>query len=200
MEEKKGLVWHTDKRIVDDLVPFERNPRRLTNKQAKDLKNSLKKFNLVEIPAIDTDNKIIAGHQRLKIMQLVGRGKEEIDVRVPNRKLTKEEFKEYNIRSNKNKGEWDWDMLGNDYDIGELEEWGFSDKDLHLVEILDDISLPDGDKPGFQQMTFTLSDNQADIVKQAVDGAKKDGGAVDTKNENSNGNALALICEKYNGD
>lgn len=84
----KNLIWHNEKRKVKDLVPYELNPRILTDEQAEKLKDSLKKFNLVEIPAIDTFNKIIAGHQRIKIMLLLGRGEKEIDVRVPNRELT----------------------------------------------------------------------------------------------------------------
>jgi hypothetical protein len=57
--------------------------------------------------------------------------------------------------------------------------------------------LPEGDRDPFQQMTFTLHDSQVEIVKAALDRAK-DGGAFDgSPNENSNGNALARICEAY---
>ena len=101
---------------------------------------SLSKFGLVEIPAIDTDNKIIAGHQRLNILKILGRGEEEIDVRVPNRKLTNEEFREYNVRSNRNTGEWNWDELANQFDFGELVEFGF---DVREVEKLFDIVKED---------------------------------------------------------
>lgn len=59
--------------------------------------------------------------------------------------------------------------------------------------------LPDGDKPPFQQMTFTLHDDQAQTVKEALDAAKGMGGFVDTSNENSNGNALARVCEMFLG-
>ena len=107
------LFWKNEKRKVDDLIPYERNPRQMTDKQKEDLQRSLQKFNLVEIPAINTDNKIIAGHQRLKILQILGRGKEVVDVRVPSRKLTPKEFEEYNLRSNKNLGEWNFDELAN---------------------------------------------------------------------------------------
>ena len=112
---KDALKWQTEKRKISDLIPYKRNPRQMTKKQVEDLKKSLEKFNLAEIPAIDTDNKIIAGHQRLKILKMLGRGEEEIDVRVPNRKLTKEEFKEYNVISNKVIGEWDFDILSDDF-------------------------------------------------------------------------------------
>jgi len=83
----------------------------MTKEQERQLKTSLERFDLVEVPAIDTDNTILAGHQRLRVMHMLGRSDEEIDVRIPNRKLTDEEFKEYNVRSNKNTGEWDFDIL-----------------------------------------------------------------------------------------
>jgi DNA modification methylase len=76
-----------------------------------DLKKSLKKYNLVEIPAIDLDGKILAGHQRVKAMQLLGRGNEFIDIRIPNRKLTEDEAKQYLIASNALGGDWDFESL-----------------------------------------------------------------------------------------
>lgn len=102
----------------------------MTEKQATDLRRSVEKFNLVEIPAINTDNKVIAGHQRLMVLKLLNREEEEIDVRVPNRTLTEEEFKEYNLRSNKNLGEWNWDVLANNFDTAMLKDIGFTSEEL----------------------------------------------------------------------
>jgi len=130
-ENMDKLVWHNEKRKISDLIHFEGNPRQMTKKQADDLKKSLEKFNLVEIPAIDTDNKIIIGHQRLKILQLLNRGEEEIDVRIPNRKLTEEEFREYNIISNKVGGSFDFDLLANFG--GDLLDVGFSSKEIDKI-------------------------------------------------------------------
>lgn len=124
------LKWENAKRKVRDLVPWEFNPRVMTRKQAEDLRRSIEKFNLAEIPAVNTDNKIIAGHQRLMVLKMLGRGEEEIDVRIPSRPLTEEEFKEYNLRSNKNVGDWNWDLLANNFDIAMLKEVGFSTEEL----------------------------------------------------------------------
>lgn len=132
-----NLIWHTEKRRVKDLIPYERNPRKLFDFQAEKLKASLKKFNLVEIPAIDTNNKLLAGHQRIKIMLLLGRGDEEIDVRVPNRELTKEEFREYNLRSNIEAGEWDFELLS-DLDESLLSEVGFTSEELDEIFDIED--------------------------------------------------------------
>ena len=57
--------------------------------------------------------------------------------------------------------------------------------------------LPSGDKAEFQQMTFTLHDNQAETIKTAILKAKSDGHGTSDINENSNGNALAWIAEVY---
>ena len=125
----KKLKWHTEQRIINDLTPYKENPRMITEKQKNDLGESLKKFNLMSIPVINTDNTIISGHQRMKILQLLDRGKEEIDVRVPNRKLTKDEFREANLRENKNLGSWDRDILAT-FDEELLLDVGFTEEEL----------------------------------------------------------------------
>lgn len=123
------LIWHTEQRRVDDLIPWGPNPRQMTEKQAADLKKSLERFNLMSIPVIDSDNTIVSGHQRMKIMQLLGRGEEIIDVRVPNRKLTDKELEEANLRENKNTGEWDFDLLAS-FDADLLLDVGWTDEEL----------------------------------------------------------------------
>lgn len=57
-------------------------------------------------------------------------------------------------------------------------------------------ALPAGDREPFQQMTFTLHDDQVETVKRALNAAKSKGD-FDGPNENSNGNALARVCEQY---
>lgn len=123
------IKWETQQRKISELIPHEQNPRQMSEKQVSELKDSIEKFNLAEIPAINTNNKIIAGHQRLKIMQLIGRGEETIDVRVPSRELTQEEECEYLLRSNRNTGSWDWDLLAN-FETEMLLDVGFSADEL----------------------------------------------------------------------
>lgn len=126
------LKFHNETRKVNDLIEYEYNPRKLSEKQHRLLKESLEKFDLAEVPVIDIDNKIVAGHQRITILKGLGRGEEIIDVRVPNRKLTTEEFQQYNIQSNKIKGDWDFDILSSSFEIQDLKDWGFEDFELGL--------------------------------------------------------------------
>ncbi len=125
----KKLSWTTVQKRVDDLIPQEVNPRKISDKQMSNLTRSLRKFNLVEIPAIDHDGKILAGHQRIKALQLLGRGNELIDIRVPNRKLTEKESREYLIGSNKLGGDWDYDLLKS-FDMETLSFAGFDSIEL----------------------------------------------------------------------
>lgn len=120
------ITWTTEKRSVDSLIPADYNPRQMTEDQANQLEKSLKKFGLAEIPAVNVDGTILAGHQRMAMLKKLGKGGELIDVRIPNRQLTDEEAKEYNLRSNKNTGEWDFDKLLS-MDEGLLKDVGFDE-------------------------------------------------------------------------
>lgn len=129
------LEWSTEKRRVKDLIPYEYNPRKLTEDKKQKLRESLEKYNLAEIPAINTNDVIIAGHQRVVVLLEIGRGDELIDVRVPNRELTEKEFKEYNIRSNVSVGEWDIDILNAIFDDIDLLSLGLNIDDIPLPEM-----------------------------------------------------------------
>ena len=72
--------------------------------------------------------------------------------------------------------------------------------DLSPDEFDESFELPDGDKSPFQQMTFTMADEQQTIIKNAIDDIKKteEYKYVETfGNENSNGNALYLIVSQW---
>jgi DNA modification methylase len=127
------LTWHTEERKVKELLACPYNPRKVSEEQKQELIKSLQKFNLAEIPAINTDNTILAGHQRIAVLLALGRGGEVIDVRVPNRKLRKEEADEYMVRSNRNVGEWDFEGLAKNFNFEFLKETGFNDFELDKI-------------------------------------------------------------------
>jgi len=128
------ITWHNEKRAIRDLIPYEVNPRQITNKQAKDLKASLAKFGIADPLIINTDNMIIGGHQRKKILEtLLGYEPDyQIDVRVPDRALSIDEARELNVRLNKNVADWDFDILANNFELDDLLDWGFDKQELDL--------------------------------------------------------------------
>lgn len=142
------LEWYTVQRKVSELIPCDFNPRQISEEELNRLKKSLEKFNLVEIPAADIDNVLLAGHQRIAAMFILGRGEELIDVRIPNRKLTEEEFKEYMLRSNIHNGEFDWSMIEEFFQDIDLEDIGM---DLGAFEtfLKDNAFVPDEEEGDF---------------------------------------------------
>jgi hypothetical protein len=132
MSQKEKLVWRTETRKVSDLVPSAGNPRTMSDKQLKDLVKSIDRTGYVEPIAIDTDNTIVAGHKRHEALLMMGRKDEEIDVRVPSRKLTPEEFDRYLIASNAVSGSWDFEKLKT-FDIDLLLDIGLDDSDLAAI-------------------------------------------------------------------
>ena len=133
------------------------NPRKISVEKKQKLIESIDKFDLVEIPAVDLDMTIIGGNQRVAALILLNRGDEEIDVRYPNRKLTDKELKEYAIISNTHAGEFDFELLDLEFgdinineigfDIPGLSAWIIENGKKELSEIKDDdFNIP---KDGF---------------------------------------------------
>ena len=158
MAEK--LKWETKKVKVKDLIELDINPRKISEAKKQKLIESLEKFNLAEIPAVNTDMQIIGGNQRVSALMMVGRGEEEIDVRVPNRKLTKKEVKEYAIISNTHAGEFDFEILDLEFADIEIGELGFE------IEGWDDWKN--------KQDTLLASEAQEDDFEVPVGGSETD--------------------------
>jgi len=122
--------WHLETRRIDELKPYEKNPRTLSQSQAIHLSDSVDRFGVIDKPVINLDNTIIGGHQRIEILK--AKGSTEVEVWVPDRQLDEKEIEELNIRLNRNNGEWDFDILGNQFEITDLLQWGFLEEDLGL--------------------------------------------------------------------
>ena len=186
---------------LSDLKPAPYNPRCSTQKQEKHLQESLSKFGVVE-PIIFNKQTgyIVGGHFRVRELKKLGY--KEVECVIVD--LNEADEKELNIRLNANTGEWDFEMLKTEWQIDELSEWGLDLPNFDGVSLSDDFgedfSLKDGDKAPFQQMTFTLADEQAEQIKNAIADIKKTEEykyAETMGNENSNGNALYLIIMQW---
>jgi hypothetical protein len=152
---------------------------------------------------VDEDMMVLGGNMRLKASK--DAGLEEVWIEVAEG-LTEEQKKEFIVKDNVGFGEWEWDMLGNEWDSVQLAEWGLDvwqnedDVNLNEIETEDVFSLPDGEKAPFQQMTINLADEQVIKIKEAIQDIKytEEYKYVETfGNENSNGNALYLIIMQW---
>ena len=187
-----------------DLIPYARNSRSHSESQVAQIAGSIREFGFTNPVLIDADNGIIAGHGRVMAAGKLGLEKVPC-IRLAH--LTDTQRRAYIIADNKlalNAG-WDEEMLGleladlreMDFDLGLL---GYSEDELGAFDI-EESKMPElssDDKQPFQQMTFTVHDEQAEDVAAAMAKAKQMGHGESAVNENSNGNALAFVCQSFN--
>lgn len=195
-------------RKITEIKPNPKNPRIIKDEKFAKLVQSLKDFPemLDKRPLVcvtDVDGKIypLGGNMRLKAAQ-------ELKMKtlpvVMADDWTAEQRNEFVIKDNVGFGDWNWEELQSDWDVQQLEDWGLEIPgfDLNADELGEDFSLKDGDKEPFQQMTFTLADEQATVIKNAIvdiKGTDEYKYAETMGNENSNGNALYLIVASWAG-
>lgn len=117
---------------INELTFADYNPRKLTEDEYNDLKASLENFGIVDPIVVNENperqNIIIGGHQRVRVWKDMGNA--TIPVVFVNLALEKE--RELNIRLNKNHGEWDWEVLLEEFEKDDLLEWGFQEVEFEM--------------------------------------------------------------------
>jgi hypothetical protein len=185
---------------ISDIKVNPNNPRLIKDDKFTKLVKSIKDFpEMLDIRPIvvNKDMIILGGNMRYKACKEAGL--KEVPIIITD--LTEEQQREFLIKDNTSGGEWDWNMIANEWDVEQLGDWGVDvPVNLSPDEFGEDFSLPSGDKAPFQQMTFTLADEQAEQIKNAIADIKvtDEYKYCETMgNENSNGNALYLIIMQW---
>lgn len=123
---------------VTELKPAPYNPRTWSKEQVADLKESIKRYGLVDPLLVNSapnrKGVVIGGHFRLEVIKELG-VKEAPVVYVDIPDIEKE--KELNIRLNKNTGSFDWDLLA-DFNEVFLKDIGFSSEELDDIFGMED--------------------------------------------------------------
>jgi hypothetical protein len=120
------------------------NPRIIKNDKFKKLVKSIQEFpEMLKLRPIvvDEDMVVLGGNMRLKASKEAGLKEVWIDIAEG---LTEEQKKEFIVKDNVGFGEWDWDMLGNEWDNVKLGEWGmdvWQPEEAVDYSILDDLDL-----------------------------------------------------------
>lgn len=123
---------------VDELVPYENNPR-YNDEAVEKVALSIKEFGFKVPIIIDEDNNIIAGHTRLKASKEIGL--EEVPCIMVN-DLSEEQIKAFRIADNKVSefAEWDFSLLEKELEEIEninMEDFGIIETNLHSLDIDD---------------------------------------------------------------
>ena len=113
------------------------NPRILKDDKFKKLVKSVKEFpQMLQIRPIvvNAEMIVLGGNMRLEACKKAGL-KEVTIIKADN--LTEEQQKEFIIKDNVGFGEWDWDMISNEWDTDQVEEWGLDLPDFEVDEVLE---------------------------------------------------------------
>jgi hypothetical protein len=178
------------------------NVRKHDRKNLDAIKASLRKFGQQKPIVVDAKGIVLAGNGTLTAAKELG----WTEIEITRTTLQGVEATAFAIADNRSAELAEWedslnDVLKSLQDEGiDLADLGYSPEDLgqfsaNAVEMPE---LASGDKQPFQQKTFTLHDEQAEDVDAAIAKAKSMGHGESSVNENSNGNALAFICQSFN--
>ena len=162
------------------------NPRIIKDVKFKKLVQSIKDFpEMLDLRPIvvDANMIVLGGNMRLKACKEAGL--KEVPVLVAD-KLTDEQQKEFIIKDNVGFGEWDWDVLANEWEAQDLEDWGLElnfDNTSVLEAEEDDYQEPDdlkvdvvlGDLIEIGEHRLLCGDStDSDQVEKLMNGEKAD--------------------------
>ena len=130
---------------ISEIKNNPNNPRLIKDAKFKKLVKSIQEFpEMLELRPIVVDENMIVLGGNMRLKACIEAGLKEVWIEVAN--LTEQQKKEFTIKDNVGFGEWEWDMLANEWEQTELEGWGldgfpFEDKTLEAEE--DNFEVPD---------------------------------------------------------
>ena len=129
------------------------NPRLIKDDKFKKLVQSIKDFpemlNIRPI-VVNSDMVILGGNMRYKACKEAGL--KEVPVIITN--LSEDKQREFLIKDNTSGGEWDWEVLANEWDNEQLEAWGLDIPIFDLEPSYEDLIGEEKNKPATMKITF----------------------------------------------
>ena len=151
---------------VSKIKPNPTNPRIIKDGKFQKLVKSIQEFpEMLDLRPIvvDEDMVVLGGNMRLKAC--IAAGLKEVPIKVAE-SLTSEQKAEFIIKDNVGFGEWDWDMLANQWDATDLDNWAL-DVPVYLDEpSYDELIGEDKKKPATMKITF---DSPEQLQKAEID-------------------------------
>jgi site-specific DNA-methyltransferase (adenine-specific) len=129
---EKRIQWNPVTKKLSELKPYDKNPRIITELGLNQLGESFDEIGFCQALNINTDGTILSGHARYK--KLESESAQEVLCMIPDRTLTPKQEEAVIIRMNKNvAGQWDFDILANQFEMTDLIDWGFSELDFPKI-------------------------------------------------------------------
>jgi site-specific DNA-methyltransferase (adenine-specific) len=147
---------NTSKIKLSEIKLNSDNPRLIKDDKFKKLVASIKDFpKMMELRPIIVDDTmtILGGNMRYNALREAGYTEIDDSWVKQAKDLTPEEKKQFIIKDNLPFGEWDWDILGNNFEIKDLLDWGFDEKDLKIEQDIEEDEAPEvSDEPAISKL------------------------------------------------
>jgi hypothetical protein len=142
---------------LTQIKPNPDNPRVIRDENFKKLVNSIKEFpEMLDLRPIvvNKDMVILGGNMRFRACKEAGY--KEVPVVVADN-ITREQEREFIIKDNVSGGDWDWEILANEWDAKLISEWGLNVPDWTVLPSDDELTEDLKEKPPTLKITFNDS-------------------------------------------
>ena len=139
---------------ISEVKSNPNNPRLIKDEKFAKLVKSIKEFpEMLELRPIvvNSDMVVLGGNMRLKACKEAGL--KEVPI-IKADDLTDEQQKEFIIKDNVGFGEWDWEMISNEWDSEQVQEWGLDIPDFAIMPSEDELTADGKNKPATMKITF----------------------------------------------
>ena len=123
--EISGKKWQCVPVKIKELKPNPDNPRTITKEALDRLKRKIKRQGFRSAIQVDNNGIILGGNQRYHALMELGYEESEVPVLKPMFQMTQKEREEAIITDNISDGEWNMEMVANQFNPEDLVEWGF---------------------------------------------------------------------------
>lgn len=129
---------------ITELISNPNNPRLIKDDKFKKLVQSIKDFpEMLNIRPIVVNKQMVVLGGNMRLKACIEAGVKEVPVIITD--LTEDQQREFIIKDNVSGGEWDWDLLANEWDTDKLTEWGLDLPEFKTLEAEeDDFDVPEG--------------------------------------------------------
>jgi len=144
---------------VSELIPWEKNPRFISDFMYKKLLNSIEDNGIFELPIVNRDKTIIGGHQRKEAFLELGI--QQVQCLMPKKELSEKQFIKINLASNKISGSWDDDALANYIPPELMQDVGFTPEEMGGFD-------PNEEEPKEKEFDESIIDGEEILVSFKV--------------------------------
>ena len=167
---------------IGTIIPNPKNPRIIKDDKFKKLVKSIQEFpQMLELRPIVVDGNMVVLGGNMRLKACIAAGLKEVPIIIAD-KLTDAQKDEFIIKDNVGFGEWDWDLLANEWEVKDLFNWGVDipsayfddDKEPEFDKDMLDEALDGYINSKVKQITLYFDNQQYEYVLQKLEGIAKE--------------------------